>query len=712
MKINGKIIYKINFWISVGFILLISLSITGCFKSSPIEKIIDTWEKSGLPKNSAEFSLNITTPFEGAVFPLDITAPTVKWTYKSSKFLDFVAIIVVNGKAEAASDIITKGEWKPKSEQWKNVKEISKGRNAKIIIIGFDKSEPDKIITGSSISVGISKDSVGAPIFYRAVTLPFSYAVENLNTITWRLGDISSDKEAPIVLKDMPVCGNCHSFSKDGKTLAMDADYANDKGSYVISEIQKEIILSPDKIITWSDYKREDGEQTFGLLSQISPDGRYVASTVKDRSIFVPVDNLMYSQLFFPVKGIIAIYDRITKQYNALPGADDKQYVQSNPNWSPDGKYLLFTKAPYFKSAVAEKSKKPVLPMEVAREFIDRKRLFKYDIYKIAFNNGKGGTAEPVQGASNNGKSNYFARISPDGKWIVFNQANSFMLLQPDSKLYIMPAQGGTPRLMKCNTSSMNSWHSWSPNGKWLVFSSKLNGPYTQLFLTHIDENGNDSPPVLLENLSVPNHAANIPEFVNIKVDNLSKITERFMYMDYYSEIHAHMKLQSGDFNGAIADFDKAIDLDPTNANLFYKRGLAKRETGKLKEAAIDYDISIKLDPKYYLAYYERGYCRMETQNFKGAFDDFSKAIQNQPDFFMAYYERSVARYYLRDFKGSIEDCSHVISVNPTFFQPYLQRGIAYLELNRRDAACDDFHRAMELGSQNAQQLIQGNCGQ
>ena len=64
------------------------------------------------------------------------------------------------------------------------------------------------------------------------------------------------------------------------------------------------------------------------------------------------------------------------------------------------------------------------------------------------------------------------------------------MLLQPDSELYIMPAAGGEARRLECNTARMNSWHSWSPNGKWLVFSSKANSPYTQLFLTHIDEQG------------------------------------------------------------------------------------------------------------------------------------------------------------------------------------------------------------------------------
>ena len=67
----------------------------------------------------------------------------------------------------------------------------------------------------------------------------------------------------------------------------------------------------------------------------------------------------------------------------------------------------------------------------------------------------------------------------------------------------------------------MNSWHSFSPNGRWLVFSSKSRSPYTQMYLTHIDENGNDSPAILIDNATAANRAVNIPEFVNIPPDGL-----------------------------------------------------------------------------------------------------------------------------------------------------------------------------------------------
>src|ERR1039458_7464915 len=86
--------------------------------------------------------------------------------------------------------------------------------------------------------------------------------------------------------------------------------------------------------------------------------------------------------------------------------------------------------------------------------------------------------------------SNSFPKVSPDGRWIVFVGCRNGLLMRPDSKLYIIPAAGGEPRLMRANLPPMNSWHSFSPNGRWMVFSSKSRSPYTQMYLTHLAENG------------------------------------------------------------------------------------------------------------------------------------------------------------------------------------------------------------------------------
>src|SRR5580700_5592625 len=120
--------------------------------------------------------------------------------------------------------------------------------------------------------------------------------------------------------------------------------------------------------------------------------------------------------------------------------------------------------------------------------------------------------------------SNNFAKVSPDGRWIVFVQCRNGEVMRPDSKLYIVPFMGGTPRLLRANQPIMNSWHSFSPNGRWLVFSSKGRGPYTQMYLTHIDANGNDSPAIIVDNTTAANRAINIPEFLNIPQGGLEKI--------------------------------------------------------------------------------------------------------------------------------------------------------------------------------------------
>jgi Tol biopolymer transport system component len=120
--------------------------------------------------------------------------------------------------------------------------------------------------------------------------------------------------------------------------------------------------------------------------------------------------------------------------------------------------------------------------------------------------------------------SNNFPKVSPDGRWIVFVQCHNGQLMRPDSQLFIVPFGGGQARRMRANTPLMNSWHSFSPNGHWMVFSSKARSAYTQMYLTHLDASGNDSPAILIDNTTAANRAVNIPEFANIDPDGIEDI--------------------------------------------------------------------------------------------------------------------------------------------------------------------------------------------
>jgi len=482
-------------------------------------------------------TLRITYPLDGALFPPEIVAPTFVWE-DDTEGVDHWRVVVRDGSGDrVVEDSVDTPRWRPAPESWAEIKRRSLEHDASVIVSGVRPGDDAPAASSARVRIRTSKDRVGDSLFYREVPLPFLEAVRDPSRIRWRFGTIDMEDGPPIVLQNLPVCGNCHSFADDGSVLGLDVDYGNDKGGYGILPVSSHMVMDDESIITWADYERGDGEVTFGLLSRMSPTGRYVISTVKDRSVFVAIDDLMISQLFFPIKGILVVYDRETRKFAALPGADDPQYVQTNPVWSPDGREILFARTKAYRPERLEQQNGALLDEKDVPEFTVDHKPFRYDLYRIPWNGGKGGTPEPVQGASNNGKSNYFPKYSPDGKWIVFTKSDNYMLLRPDSELYIVPARGGEARRLTYNTPRMNSWHSWSSNSRWLVFSSKANGPYTQLWLTHIDEEGNDTPPVVLERFTHPDRAANIPEFVALPGDAITEIRERFL--DPYSFLRA-----------------------------------------------------------------------------------------------------------------------------------------------------------------------------
>ena len=563
------------------------------------------------PAGAAPGPLRVLYPEEGAIFPPEIAPPRFHWTDGQQGSAGWQVSLLVPGRdGPLRQETVASGSLpgrRPSAETWREavtaalestpdgglVLEVRRlaeeGRPGEAAPPAAGSPDPVRV------RFTISRDPVGAPIFYREVPLPFRHAYLNMDQIRWRLGDISSPRLAPAVLENLPVCGNCHSFSRDGRVLGMDVDYANDKGAYAVAEVEPVIRLTRDKIVTWNDFRREDGEMTYGLLAQVSPDGRHVVSTVKDRSLFIPVDDLWYSQLFFPAKGILAVYDRVTRKFAALPGADDPAYVQSNPPWSPDGESIIFARAP-IQRAVLEAIGPISAPVLEGGDYSDDRYRIRYDLYRIPFDQGRGGRATPIPGASGNGRSNYFARISPDGKWIVFCQADRAMLLQRDSKLYIMPATGGTPRLMRCNGEGLNSWHSWSPSGRWLVFASKRNTAYTQLFLTHVDEQGQDSPAILLEHFSPPDRAANIPEFAALAPGSLLAIREAFM--DDYS--HARLARRYaffGEHERSEEESERTLALNPRNIEAHLSLGLTYTRRGELSRASRSFQTILDLDP-------------------------------------------------------------------------------------------------------------------
>lgn len=486
-----------------------------------VQRLEETLKKAPFPQGK----LAIAYPYDGSLFPPDIASPTVTWTDEDPRSRFWLVALRFEDGREPLFVLTEQRAWTPEKKTWEIIKSHSLEKNATLSVYGLPDRRSGMVLSGHRVSMRTSRDPVGDSVFFRQIPLPFAAASRSFETTRWRLGDISSYGKPATVMEGISVCASCHAFSSDGKRMSMEYNFGNDNGAQFIAEVREEIVLGKKDMFSWSDFPRGGIlPPTRGLFGRMSPSGRYAAASVNEISYAAVMNDLAYSQLFFPTYGVIAVYDSGSGSMKLLPGASDDRFVQANPTWSPDEQSLFFCRA-RTKNEVHRDIRNVDTVFE-KRNIYELNRLFniQFDIYRVPFNHGNGGNAEPLEGASDNGMSNYFARCSPDGKWIVFTRSRSGIMLQPDSELWIVPARGGEARRMRCNRSSFNSWHSWSSNGRWLLFSSKANGPYTEIFLTHVDENGEDSQPVLLSRFSDSGFAANVPEFAPIRADAIRSI--------------------------------------------------------------------------------------------------------------------------------------------------------------------------------------------
>jgi len=693
--------------------------------------------------NSRLAAITVDYPLTGSIFPPDIVAPTFLWRDAADPAVIRWRIdIEFAGKASpiqmtSAGERMQIGEidprcvgetnelpkltpeqtaahaWKPSSQTWEAIKKQSAGKPATITITGFRDEAMTQPASSGSVSISTSKDPVGAPIFYRDVPLMPSETVKGvikplspqaMHFITWRLKYIDESASRKLI-DGFPTCANCHSFSRDGKTLGLDVDGPqNDKGLYAMVSVKPQTAIRKEDIVKWSSFKGPlGGSLRVAFMSQVSPDGRYVVNTINDPRVTGPNDtydtvgkyyvvnfnDYRYLQVFYPTRGILAWYSRETGKLQPLPGADNPELVQTDGFWSPDSKYIVFARA---------KARDPFPEGQAMAEHANdpNETQIQYDLYRIPFNKGKGGKAEPIQGASGNGMSNNFPKVSPDGRWIVFVKCRNGQLMRPDSELFIVPAKGGAPRRMLCNTPHMNSWHSFSPNGRWLVFSSKARSPYTQMYLTHIDKNGQDSPPILVEGSTAANRAVNIPEFVNVPRDGLQKIdspaTEYYRLFDEALDLTGKQQ-----YEAAAQLWVKAMALDPGESKVHYNLGVSLARLGRLDGAIEQFQKALELDNADAAAHIDLAIALAKTGKPAEAIPHFQKALELKPGDAQAYSNFGGLLAEEGRLDEAIEQFQKSLAVDPNNADAYNNLAVALVKAHRTDEAIPQFEKALQV---------------
>lgn len=167
------------------------------------------------------------------------------------------------------------------------------------------------------------------------------------------------------------------------------------------------------------------------------------------------------------------------------------------------------------------------------------------------------------------------------------------------------------------------------------------------------------------------------------------------------------VKSRIGDTEGAIKDYTKSIELMPNDADTYYARGNAKSEFGDQKGALVDYTRAIEIDSTYIKAYVNRGATKYEVGDYEGEIADYKLGIKKcAPYDAVIYNNLGRALYDLKRFHESAAAYGEGIAHFPEDCKLYYGRGLARQQSGDEKGACQDWRKSSALGCFQANALL------
>ena len=209
---------------------------------------------------------------------------------------------------------------------------------------------------------------------------------------------------------------------------------------------------------------------------------------------------------------------------------------------------------------------------------------------------------------------------------------------------------------------------------------------------------------------------------VNILLILLLIVVVSFMYWllsnpvaDDYN-FSAYENLKNREYTKSIEDYDKAIELDSTDAELYNMRGIAKSDFFMFDEALADYEKAIELDSNVAVYYMNRGYLKLwHVGDTIGALEDLNRSHSLDSLELLIYFARGSLFLETKKFSKAIDDLSVFIKfyeddnidwgesprvevTDENIGMVYFLRGNAKYFTNQIEAACEDWKIAISLG--------------
>lgn len=132
-------------------------------------------------------------------------------------------------------------------------------------------------------------------------------------------------------------------------------------------------------------------------------------------------------------------------------------------------------------------------------------------------------------------------------------------------------------------------------------------------------------------------------------------------------------QVSGGEFDKAIASWEKALNINPYLSEAWHNRGSALGRLGKYQAAVESFQKALEIDPNNYQAWNDRAHALYQLQKWSAAADSWSNAIKITPANHLFWYNRGCALEQLESWAESISSYEKSLEIKPDF-QPARSR--------------------------------------
>ena len=165
----------------------------------------------------------------------------------------------------------------------------------------------------------------------------------------------------------------------------------------------------------------------------------------------------------------------------------------------------------------------------------------------------------------------------------------------------------------------------------------------------------------------------------------------------YVSLLAGNRLYETGDYDRAIAEYNKAISIKPDYADAYAWRGNAYRKKGQTGPAIDDYTRALRYKANYPEVYNYRGYLYSQGGNYDRAIADFTQAIRLRANYADAIFNRAYAYAKKNDFDKAINDYTQVLRLESDNAAALIERGRAWQAKGSYENSEADFTAAEKL---------------